>query len=111
MSTALVLYRRWEVADPVLDCAIEICDRLSYGWITEPNPDYEPIPIECWPTTTSDAMFFLWHAADHLKESGMMGYVWVDEPRMLANDVLTRLGNICMHEAEIVRILRGEKRV
>ena len=100
--TALVLYRRWSVDDPVLDCAIEICDRFSYGWVTEPNS--EEFHWDYWPETTNDAMYFLWHASDHLKEDGMMGYVWVDEARMQASDVLNRLGNICMHEDQIVRI-------
>lgn len=43
MSTAMVLYQRWAVDDPVLDCAIMIVDMALYreALDAEDSDDYE----------------------------------------------------------------------
>jgi hypothetical protein len=45
-TTALVLRERWAVEDPVLDCAILICDMAYYRSFTAPEDDGSAISPE-----------------------------------------------------------------
>lgn len=104
---ALVLRRRWAVDDPVLDCALMIIDlNNDREYLAEEADDESRL---YWPNDLGDAMFMLWHAADHLKAAGKIGYVWVDLARLQASEALYSLGMILMHERKIIDLLKGKR--
>jgi len=109
--TALVLYERWAVEDPVLDCAIRIIDTNNYRYITEPNPDgVDTSELQypeafAWPPDPWSTYMSLSRSEDFVKSLGRVGYIWVDEALKEAADILHHLGMMVYHEYMIERIL------
>jgi hypothetical protein len=92
MSTAIVLYERWAVDDPVLDCAIQIIDTARYREALEDeypddcggclDYDYEPSMLidDAYANRPIDQI--------NCNGCGRPMVVWADEP--LASTLCSR---------------------